>query len=417
MRSVVSGMAGKRKTIKQRNEELAKENKKIRNYGLKFRAFSTPKQHEQIIQTIGCARFTFNFFLGERQEVYHETKETLRSGEFKQSFNALKDHPMFNWLKKVDKFALECALEQVDDAFDRFFKGQNRYPKFRSKHKSKQSYSTKETNGNIALDFEKEQIKLPKLGWVNVKLSKKQRRLFKEQGFNGKIKGATVTVHSSGQTHISLKIEEVVPIENDIDWSLVSAENIMGCDLGLTHFLIDSNGNKIENPRYLKQYLKKLATLQRQLKNKKKGSSNYKKLQHNVAKLHLKISNLRKDFLHKQSRKLVNENQVIVLEDLNVKGLIKNKKLARSIADVSWSTFVTFVSYKAIWDNKKVVLINRFFASSKQCNGCKEKHTLLSLSDRIWVCPSCGAEHDRDRNAANNIKEEGIRILRTPVAS
>ena len=125
----------------------------------------------------------------------------------------------------------------------------------------------------------------------------------------------------------------------------------------------------------------------------------------------MKIANTRKDFLHQQSRKLVNENQVIVLEDLNVKGMIQNKKLARSIADVSWSTFVTFVTYKAAWENRKVVLIDRFFASSKQCNGCHEKNTLLSLSDRIWVCPKCGVEHDRDLNAANNIKEEGIRLL------
>ena len=147
-------------------------------------------------------------------------------------------------------------MEQVDDAFDRFFKGQNNYPKFKSKHKSKQSYSTKETNGNIALDIEKQQVKIPKLGWVKVKFSKKQRQLFKENGFKGKIKGATVSIHSSGQTHISLKLEEIVEIEKQIDWTTVPTEQIIGCDLGLTHFLIDSNGKKIENPRYLKQYFK-----------------------------------------------------------------------------------------------------------------------------------------------------------------
>ncbi len=154
-----------------------------------------------------------------------------------------------------------------------------------------------------------------------------------------------------------------------------------------------------------------MAKLQRQFKNKKKGSSNYKKLQQKIAKLHFKIANTRKHFLHQQSRKLVNENQVIVLEDLNVKGIIKNKKLSCSIADVSWSTFVTFVTYKATWENHKVMFIDCFFASSNQCNGCHEKNTFLSLSDRIWVCPKCGEEHDRDLNAANNIKDEGIRIL------
>ncbi|MFJ5624965.1 RNA-guided endonuclease TnpB family protein [Peribacillus loiseleuriae] len=400
-----------RKTVEQRNKELAEEGLRLHYYGLKLRSMATPKQLEKMVQFAGCARFTYNFYLNEKQEIYRDTGKTLNYGEFKKSFNCLKDHPEFLWLKQPDKFVLECAMEQVDDAFDRFLKGQNRYPKFKSKHNSKQSFSTKETNGNIKLDVEAQKIKLPKIGWVKVKFSKKQRKLFQENGFNGQIKGATVSIHSSGQVHISLKIEEIISLKKEVDWSSIPDEQIIGGDLGLTHFLIDSNGKKIDNPRYLKKYLYKLAKLQRQLKNKKKGSSNYKKLQKKIAKLHLKISNTRKDFLHKQSRKLVNENQVIVLEDLNVKGLIKNKKLARSIADVSWSTFVTFVSYKAAWDNKKVILIDRFFASSRQCNGCKEKNTLLSLSDRIWVCPNCGAEYDRDKNAAKNIKEEGIRML------
>lgn len=401
-----------RKTVEQRNKDLKQDGLKLHHYGLKLRAIVTPEQLEKFIQFAGCARFTYNFYLNEKQEVYRETGETLKYGEFKKAFNGLKDHSEFLWLKQPDKFVLECAMEQVDDAFDRFFKGQNKYPKFKFKHNSKQSFSTKSTNGNIKLDVEKQMVKLPKIGWVKVKFSKKQRKLFQENGFYGQIKGATVSIHSSGQVHISLKIEEVIPLKTEIDWSSISDDQIIGCDLGLTHFLIDSNGNKIENSRYLKKYLFNLGKLQRQLKNKKKGSSNYKKLQRKIAKLHLKISNIRKDFLHQQSRKLVKENQVIVLEDLNVKGLIKNKKLARSIADVSWSTFVTFVTYKAVWDNKKVIIIDRFFASSKQCNGCKEKNKLLSLSDRIWVCPNCGIELDRDENAAKNIKEEGIRVLR-----
>ena len=160
-------------SVKRRNEQLAKENKKLRHYGMKLRAIPTPKQHKFILQSVGCARFTFNFYLNEKQEVYHETGETLSYSEFKRAFNGLKDHPEFKWLKIPDKFALECAMEQVDDAFDRFFKGQNNYPKYKSKHYSKQSYSTKETNGNIALDLEKEQVKLPKLGWIKVKFSKK----------------------------------------------------------------------------------------------------------------------------------------------------------------------------------------------------------------------------------------------------
>ncbi|MEJ1517196.1 RNA-guided endonuclease TnpB family protein [Bacillus cereus] len=399
------------KKVKQRNEELAKENKVLRHFGLVLRAFPTPLQAEQIAKSIGCARFSYNFYLKEKIEVYQLTKETLSYGAFKKSFTPLKKHSQFSWLKEVDKFALECGMEQVDDAFDRFFKGQNGFPKFKKKHKSKQSYSTKETNENIKLDIENQFVQLPKVGQVKVKLSKKHREMFERNGFNGKIKSATVTRHSSGQFYVSLKIEEVIPLEGKLDVTNIPSDEIIGCDVGLTHFLIDSNGNKIENPRYLKENLVKLAKLQRKLKNKKIGSSNYNKLQRKISKLHLHIANKRKDFLHKQSRKLVNENQVIVLEDLNVKGMIKNKRLSRSIADVSWGTFKTFVTYKAEWDNKKVVFIDRFFASSKQCNGCKEKNVLLSLSDRIWVCPNCGEEHDRDENAALNIKEEGIRML------
>jgi len=405
----VSNMA--RKTVEQRNKELAKENKVLRHYGLKLRALPTPSQEEKIAKTIGCARFSFNFYLNEKIEIYKLTNLALDYSSFKKSFNGLKQHPAFDWLKEVDKFSLESALEQVDDAFDRFFKGQTKFPKFKSKHKSKQSYTTKETNGNIAFDIENQVVKLPKLGKVPVKLSKKHLTMFQKNEFTAKIKSATVTRHSSGQYYISLKCEEIIPLEEKIDVTSIPTDGIIGCDLGLTHFLIDSNGQKIENPRYLKENLKKLAKLQRRLKHKKVGSSNFQKQKQKIAKLHLHISNMRKDFLHKVSRKLVDENQVIILEDLNVKGMIKNRKLARSISDVGWGMFKTFVSYKANWANKILILINRFFPSSKQCNGCKEKNTLLSLSDRVWVCPSCGTHHDRDDNAALNIKEEGIRLL------
>ncbi|WP_438311266.1 RNA-guided endonuclease TnpB family protein [Sporosarcina sp. FA9] len=401
----------RRKTVVERNKELEKEGKKLRFYGMKIRAITTPAQHQLIVKSIGCARFAYNAYLSEKQKTYKETKKAISYSAFKKDFVVLKKNPAYEWLAEPDKFALECAMEQVDDAYGRFFKGQTGYPKFKSKHTSKQSYSTKETNGNLVIDFEKQRIKIPKLGWVNVRFSKGQIASFQESGFNGKVKAATLTVHGSQQTHISLRIEEVVSLREETDWTTIPNEKIIGCDLGLTHFLIDSNGNKIENPRHLKNSLGKLAMLQRRLKNKIKGSSNYKKQQQQIAKLHLRITNTRKDFLHKESRKLVNENQIIVLEDLNVKSMIKNRRLARSISDVGWSTFVTFVKYKADWDHKKVVLIGRFFASSKKCNGCEGKNTLLSLSDRTWVCSKCGREHDRDLNAAKNIKEEGIRIL------
>ena len=400
------------KSVKERNKELAKEGLKLHIYGLKLRALPNVKQKELFQKTFGCVRYTSNMYLSERKEAYKYAGENLSVSAFKQFYNQFKQRSSVTWLKEVDKFALETAMENVDDAYQRVFKKQSNFPKFKKKHTSKESYTTKSTNNNIQFNPRTQQVKLPKIGWVKIKLSKNQRKLFEEEGFHGKIKGATITNHSSGHYHISLKIEEVVSLKPEPNFSEIKSDQVIGCDVGLTHFLIDSNGSKIENHRFLNNYLKKLAKLQRQLKNKKRGSNNYKKLQQQIAKLHLKVSNTRKDFLHKQSRKLVNENQVIVLEDLNIKGMIKHKKLSRSIADVSWETFKTFVSYKADWEGKKMVLIDRFFPSSKECNGCKEKNILLSLSDRLWVCPKCATAHDRDVNAAKNIKEEGIRMLK-----
>lgn len=397
----------KRKTVK----ELKEAGLKLRHYGLKLRALPNRVQKEKIHHFCGASRFSFNLYLAERNEVYQAAKETLTVAQFKKSFNLLKQHPMFSWLKEADKFALGSGIEAVEDAFKRFFKGQTKFPKFKSKHNAKQSYTTKFTNNNIELAVESQMVKLPKLGWMKVRLSKRHRQMYREKGFSAKIKSVTVTYHSSGQYYVSLTCEDVIKMEEEIDWSAVSLDQIIALDVGITHFYIDSNGNKVDNPKHLKEKLKKLASLQRRLKNKKIGSSNFKKLQQKISRLHIHISNKRKDFLHKESRKLVNENQVIVLEDLNVKGMIRNKKLARSIADVSWSMFKVFVSYKAEWANKKVILIDRFFPSLKKCSSCHEKNTLLSLSDREWVCPNCGAVHDRDMNAAKNIKKEGLRIL------
>ncbi len=385
--------------------------KNVRHVALRYRIYPNETQQAQIAKTIGCARFAYNFYLSERQDVYQQTGQTLTVTDFNNALNQLKHHPEFMWLKEVDKFSLTNALLNVQDAFDRFFSGQNGFPKYKSKHKSKQSYKTNATNHNIKVLWEENLIQLPKVGKVKMRISTSQKQSFQEKGLPGVIKSATVTRHSSGQYYVSILLEQP-PIEvQKVSADQVPSDQIIGCDLGLTHFLIDSNGRKVENPRYLKNNLKKLARLQRRLKHKKVGSSNSQKLKQKISKLHLHIANMRKDFLHKESRKLVNENQVIILEDLNVKGMIKNKKLSRHIADVSWSMFTTFVSYKANWEGKHVVLVDRFFPSSKQCHGCKEKNTLLSLSDRVWVCPSCGTEHDRDQNAALNIKEEGIRLL------
>ncbi|HDR8085992.1 RNA-guided endonuclease TnpB family protein [Bacillus cereus] len=400
------------KTIEERNKELALIGKKLQLYGLKMRVYPNKKQTEFFNQTIGCARFTFNFYFQEKQEIYQATGQTLSYVTFKKSFNALKKHPAFSWLKHADKFALENAMMNLDDAYKRFFKGEVKFPKRKKKHSAKQSYTTNITNGNIKLNVENNTVQLPKAGEVSCKIDKKVRKQLLENGLQGTIKSATVTRHSDGTFFVSLKIEEIVDIKPTIDVTQISDEDIVAGDLGLTHFIILSDGTKIENPRYYQKQLKKLAKMQRKLSKMKKGSNNYIKQRKKIAKLHLHITNMRRDFLHKVSRKLVDENQVIVLENLNVKNMIRNKKLAKSIQDVGWGMFKTFVTYKAEWVNKHVVLVDTFFPSSKLCNGCKTKNTLLSLNEREWVCPSCGEKHDRDQNAALNIKEEGIRLLK-----
>lgn len=398
-----------RKTTKQKNKELEKQGLKLRHFGMRFEAKPNEKQQQVMHQTFGNARFVRNMFLNEKNQQYKYDKTNLTSAAFKKFLNQLKKCESLKWLCSSDKFALETAIESVDDAFNRFFKGQNNYPTFKSKRESKQSYTTKETNKNIDINLETNTIKLPKLKNVNVFISKKQRESLKQS--KAKIKTATVTFFTNGKYFVSLKFEEIVSIQTKKDVSFISYDEVIGLDLGLTHFYIDSNGKKVANHTFLASKLKKLKRAQKRLSRMIKGSNNYKKQQKRVAKIHLQIKNTRHDFLHKESKKIVDENQVIVLEDLNVKGMIKNKKLARSIQDVSWGLFKTFVTYKADWNNKHVVFVDRFYPSSKLCSGCHEKNTLLSLSDRVWVCPNCGTKHDRDVNAAENIKKEGMRIL------
>jgi putative transposase len=398
------------KSIEERNKELEPFGKKLKLYGLKLRIYPSVKQQELFNQILGIARFSYNFYLNEKIEIYQNTGETLNYTTFKKSFNQMKDHPLFDWLKIADKFAIENALMEVDTAFKNFFEGRARFPKKRKKHKAKQSYTTNSTNNNIKLDMQKFTVLLPKVGKVSFRINRKQKQLVEDT--NGVIKSATVSRCSNGQHFVSIKMEEVVDIKKKPLVKEIEDKEIIGVDLGLTHFLITSNGKKIDNPRHYQRALVKLANLQRKLSKMQKGSNNYKKQKKEIARLHTKVKNMRHDFLHKVSRSLINENQVIVLEDLNVKGMIKNRKLAKSVQDVGWGLFKTFLSYKAEWDYKDVVFVDRFFPSSKNCNGCKSKNTLLSLNDREWVCPSCGCKHDRDINAAQNIKEEGIRLLK-----
>lgn len=405
----------KRLTTKEKNNNLKEEGKELSHFGLVLRLYPNEEQRVLINKTIGSARLVFNMYLSERQDFYSDTGKTLSVRKYRQeTLVPMKNTDKYAFLKEVDKFALESSLIHVNDSYTRFFNGQNKFPTFKSKHKSRKSYTTEFTNNNIEVldDF----VKLPKLGLVKFNRPKKLgQNLSNAISKEAMIKKATIS-EKAGNYYVSLLCEEVIDIIAPLEISDIDLKKITGIDLGLTDFATITNGNiseKFTNPKYLKKSEEKLAKLQRKLSKKEKGSNNFIKAKEKVAKAHMDITNQRIDFAHQLSRKLVNENQVIIVEDLNIKGMVKNKNLAKAISDAGWSRFITFLGYKLEKEGKHLVKVDRWFASSRLCSHCNEKNIMLTLNEREWVCSSCGTNLDRDINAAINIRQEGIRLLQT----
>ena len=360
------------------------------NKTYKFRLFPTKEQEVLLNQHFGHSRWVYNHFLNERKEQYQADKKSDNYYKQAATLTKLKKEDETKWLKEVNSQTLQFALRSLDTAFLNFFRGNAQFPKFKSR-KHKNTFTVPQF-GTI----EDGEINIPKLkDGIKVKLHREVK---------GKIGKMNITKTPTGKYYVSIFTEQVIE-------ELPKTNKQVGIDLGLKDFVITSDNKKFKNNRYTKKYAKKLKKAQQHLSRKQKGSNGFEKQKLKVAKIHEKIASCRLDTLHKVSKQLVNQYDLISIEDLNVKGMIKNHKLSKHIADASWGNFVTLLQYKCDWYGKELVKVNRFYPSSKTCGDCGWINQNLKLSDREWTCKSCGVIHDRDENASRNILKEGLKII------
>jgi putative transposase len=360
--------------------------------GYKFRFYPNKEQEILLRKSLGCCRFLWNFFLDKRQKLWIEKKESMTYYDMAKELTLLKQEPEYSWLKEVAVNPLRYSLYSLEETYKRFFKGKCGYPNFKKK------------SGKNTLNIDHNAFRI-KDGKFYIPKNKKplnivfHRQLPKDY----EVRNIKITLTPSGKWYISMNIEDpfIQPLPEN--------QNQIGIDLGITTFAATSNGDKIKSPDLKNEY-QKLKKLQRRFSKKQKGSNNREKARLKVAKQYEKITNIRLNFHHQLSRKLVNENQVIVLEDLKVSNMVKNRKLSRAISEQGWYQFKSFLEYKCNWYGRELIIINQWYPSSKTCSSCGSIQTKMPLNIRKWTCPDCGSVHDRDINAAKNILAVGTTV-------
>lgn len=360
---------------------------------LKAFKYKLKPNNDQIVllnKHFGSIRYVYNYFLNERKNEYENNKNTLNYYDNAKSLTELKTKDEFNWLKEINSQSLQYSLKSLDGAYQNFFKYKKGFTKFKSK-KSKNSFSVPQS-----VFIKDNTLIIPKF--------RDGVKLIKHRDFEGKIKSCTISKTPTNEYFVSILVD------TSNDFKFEKTNKTIGIDLGLKDFLITSEGYKYKNNRYTKTYAKKLKIQQQHLSRKEKGSNRYEKQRLKVARLHKKITNSRVDNLHKISIDLIKKYDTIILEDLNIKGMVKNHKLSKHISDASWGTFISFLEYKAKWHDKEILKVDRFFPSSKTCNCCGYINQNLKLDMREWICPSCNTNLDRDINASKNILKEGLKI-------
>ena len=338
----------------------------------------------------GCCRWIYNWALAKKMAAYQATRQTLHRYDLVPELPKLKKAEETAWLSEVNSQSLQQELVYLELAYEKFFKEKKGFPKFKSKHNDHQSFGCPQ---NVTVDDS--EISFPKIGPVKAVISR---------SFEGKIKTVTVSRTPTGKYFAAVLVEDGKKLPATKKYS---QKTTLGIDLGLTHFATLSTGEKIANPRHLKQNLARLKREQRRFSRRVKGSNRRNKQRIKVARVHERVANIRKDFLHKLSTRLVSENQALAFETLNIAGMLRNHKLARHISDAGWKTFIQFSAYKLLWNGKTLLQIGRFEPSSKLCD-CGDINRDLTLSDRTWTCKKCNRTYDRDIQAAKNIKRMAV---------